>query len=319
MEKKIVIMGRAGTGKSMLARRLAEISGTAVLKTCTTRPRRTPEENSYHFHTAGSAAEIPASEKLFYTESVDGFARWTNRADFLSAGIAILDPTGMPGAIAEWKKAGCAVAVVYVKADDGARRSAWAGDPDKFMDRERHESPMFREFEQEALPRLCGAAYGADKCIVWQNDFTEEGMDAFAGRILEWMGKPGRTKGFAVRFNGVHGAAALPDGTEYFLHRDEVRDNPRKLRKASAKTPVPVEFLPGPAPEPGKRPRAFAVRITGTAGWRPDHRQAGFWLRDPFCPEGAWRCSSCGLTQEEKTDACRHCGVPMTAEPYKQN
>lgn len=157
---KFLVMGRAQAGKSTVAELLSEATGLKLLKTSTSRPRRFPEEDLYHFYTPEEAARIPMDRKLFHTLAVDGFERWTDMGDFLEAGIAVLDPTAMVPAIRFWQAQGFRVAIVYCNDPKEARRSRWmktvAGDDGKDWDgaiakfghRERTEGPMFDALEK---------------------------------------------------------------------------------------------------------------------------------------------------------------------------
>lgn len=161
---KILILGRAQTGKSTMAQKLSDATGLSVLKTCTTRPRRHPDEDTYHFYAPEDAAAIPEDEKLFRTMAVDGFERWTNRSDFLSAGIAVLDATALVPAVKLWQAQGYRVCVLYLKDDKPIRKTRWmktmAGDDGsgwddailKFEHREAIEAPMFDAMEQDIMP-----------------------------------------------------------------------------------------------------------------------------------------------------------------------
>ncbi|MCM1234695.1 MAG: ATP-binding protein [Ruminococcus flavefaciens] len=206
-EQKFIIAGRACSGKTRIAERLAKELGVPLLKTCTTRPRRTPDEDSYHFYTEEDAKSIPKSEKLFRTVAIDQYERWTRRDDFLEAGIAVLDPNGIPQAINLWHAYGHPVRLVYVKADTDTRRKAWikramrAGKDRKkavrsFEIREDSESLMFDQMEaqiQYAFGRCksCFAseddqhAYGEDKLDGWLNDFTPANIDALIHMLCD--------------------------------------------------------------------------------------------------------------------------------------
>lgn len=156
---KILVMGRAQTGKTTLAKKLSEMTGLKLLKTSTSRPRRTPDEDTYRFYTPEEAAAIPMEDKLFHTLAVDGFERWTGRDDFLAAGIAVLDPTAMVPAVRLWQSQGYRVCVLYASNSEEIRRTRWmkdlaaddGSDWDQvlaaFGHRESVEAPMFDRLE----------------------------------------------------------------------------------------------------------------------------------------------------------------------------
>lgn len=157
---KFLIMGRAQSGKTTVAKLLSEATGIGILKTSTSRPKRSPDEDTYHFYTPKEASAIPMARKLFHTLAVDGFERWTGMDDFLDAGIAVLDPTAMVPAIRLWQAQGFKVTVVYCDDPVESRRSRWmksVARPDgsdwddaivKFNHREKTEGPMFDALDE---------------------------------------------------------------------------------------------------------------------------------------------------------------------------
>ena len=212
---KILIMGRAQTGKTTVANHLAAITGLKLLKTCTTRPRRSPDENTYHFYTPEEAMAIPMKDKFFYTVSVDGFERWTNRSDFLEAGIAILDTVGAEQAVRIWRAQGYNVTLLYCEEPVETRRTRWisstvrSDSPDafdaallNFNHREQIEAPGFDRLEQmiwtaqalEIDPEQHGrqTVYQADDLVIIQTSKTD--MDAFfknfTNRLIGHGGRP---------------------------------------------------------------------------------------------------------------------------------
>ncbi len=211
MPQKIIIAGRAHTGKNRLAEILSGRFGLTRLKTSTDRPRRYPGEDSYHFYTKEESARIPMDQKLFYTEAVDGHARWTGLQDFLEADMAILDIPGACQAARLWQAHGYSVRAVYVMADKNARLASWQQDiaenggdaytaAERFQERENIEAAMFDMVEKKIKADDDAAAadailypnakaapptalFGADETDVWTNDFRPETMDSFAGRV----------------------------------------------------------------------------------------------------------------------------------------
>lgn len=190
---KILVMGRSQSGKTTIAKKLAELTGMILLKTSTDRPKRTPDEDTYHFYTPEEAAAIPADRKLFLTRAVDGFERWTDRDDFLAAGIAVLDPTGAGPAVKLWQAQGYRVAILYCGEPDETRRTRWmkqfaaddGSDWDQtiaaFNHRELTEAPMFDAFEKTIQD--IEDAYAAD-ALLYPNASPEH-RDAMGEDRLE--------------------------------------------------------------------------------------------------------------------------------------
>lgn len=197
---KILVMGRAQAGKTTVAKRLAEETGLVLLKTSTSRPKRSPDEDTYHFYTPKEAAAIPMERKLFHTLAVDGFERWTDRDDFLEAGIAVLDPTAMVQAVRLWQAQGFRVTVLYCGDQKEARRSRWmkdmAGDDGSGWDaavaafghRERTEGPMFDELERNI--RYVEEADAAD-AVLYPNAAAEHRTVAGEDRLELYRSRHG--------------------------------------------------------------------------------------------------------------------------------
>ncbi len=192
--KKIIIAGRAHSGKTRLAGFLSEELGLKLLKTCTTRPRRTPDEDTYHFYTEAEAAGIPESEKLFRTFAVDGYERWAGKSEFLEAGIAVLDMTGVPQAVRLWQAYGYSVCIIYVAADTDVRHKTWiqcalsAGKDEgvavqAFEEQDFSEAPMFDQFEARIQNGYDNHFFGEDRLDVWKNTYNPVDMNAFIRRL----------------------------------------------------------------------------------------------------------------------------------------
>lgn len=201
---RILVAGRTQTGKTQLAKLLSERTGLPVLKTSTTRPKRTPDEDCYHFYSESEAEQIPDSQKLFLTHALDGHARWTDRDDFLGAGIAILDPTGLGGAVKLWQETGDRVAIVYVSSGITDRWCRFMRSVQKtheeavqdFCERESIEGPMFTAFETEALKASVSGTtmHGAQFLEILDND-GETPLESMAERICSKLGYAGAPQG----------------------------------------------------------------------------------------------------------------------------
>ncbi|MCM1295879.1 MAG: hypothetical protein NC311_10085 [Muribaculaceae bacterium] len=227
MSMKVIIVGRSHTGKNTLAEILSCRFGLKVLKTCTSRPRRWPDEDTYHFYTPEEAARIPDGDKLFRTTRVDGCERWADRSEFLDSDIAILDPPGAAEAVRIWQANGHAVKSIYIITGPSERKSNWIRDIIEnggdeaaaalsFDERDRTEAPMFdqledmiqsetREIEADRAlyPNAKARAlhlFHADETSVWENRFDMDDMQSFAGRVgrglLQWGSRAGGYRKF---------------------------------------------------------------------------------------------------------------------------
>lgn len=144
---KFVIIGRDGSGKTKLADLLKK-SGLSVLKTHTTRPKRWPEENTYHFHTREEAAEI--KNKCLSME-YGGYEYFTTDRDIMDADVIVLDPTGLMDLAELYPNE--SLHVIYITADETARakRAENRGEnkeQEKNLLDKRKEDPRFDVFEE---------------------------------------------------------------------------------------------------------------------------------------------------------------------------
>lgn len=175
---KIIIAGRTQTGKTYLARRIAELTGMKVLKTCTTRPKRFPDEDTYHFYTEDEYKAIPSDEKFTETTGLDGFARWTTKSDILEADIAILDIEGIAPVCRLWRVNGSEVLIIYVQTNEDLRRYIALKEtsiaPEDYENRCTSEDEQFRRIETEMSKTH---PFGSSMDTVWKNNMTESAME----------------------------------------------------------------------------------------------------------------------------------------------
>lgn len=74
MAKIIAILGKSGSGKTTVAEMLAIYHGIQPISSCTTRPKRTPNETGHAFLTDVQYDAIPESQKI--AETVYGGYRY---------------------------------------------------------------------------------------------------------------------------------------------------------------------------------------------------------------------------------------------------
>lgn len=182
---KIIIAGLTQSGKTTLAEKFAEILGLKILKTCTTRPKRSPDEDSYHFYTLDEYKKLKSEEKFTETLGLDNYARWTNPKDMLEADICIFDPIGIPLAVDLFHKHGYEVALIYVSADENKRRDAALNktglNADTYDKRRKNEEALFHDLEEAKKTKA--SMYGADQTLYWTNDMTENSLKDFISSV----------------------------------------------------------------------------------------------------------------------------------------
>lgn len=147
---KYLIAGRTGSGKDFLAEKLMEYGLTAV-KSYTTRPKRTDDEDSHIFITKEDADTI--TDKVA-TTTINGYEYFATKSQVESSDIYIIDPNG----IYELAKnmPDTTFHLIYVMADDMDRKlHAVSRAEDKikeelvFDDRDKSECIQFYDFEKE--------------------------------------------------------------------------------------------------------------------------------------------------------------------------
>lgn len=203
---KIIITGRTRSGKTTLARYLAERMGTTILKTCTNRPKRYPEEDTYHFYNADEAAAIPKENKKLLTTGLDGYERWTTMEDLSNAGIAILDEAGIYKATTLFHGLGHRVLFLYAMASEDDRRNAEELDAEKngtdindamdaFYSRTLTENDQFDRIETW-IRHVPNHNYikehdilQPDYCFVWRNTYNESDLADMYDEIQDILKK----------------------------------------------------------------------------------------------------------------------------------
>lgn len=217
---KIIIAGRTRSGKTTLAKAISEATGLEILKTSTSRPRRYPGEDDYHFYTPEEAAAIPDEKKLCSTHGLDQYERWADLDAVLASGIAIVDTMGIAQITEAWQVHGePTVLLVYTDANADGRRDAeirdamdHGGDVEKaaaaFDVRNRTEDAAFTALEARILQVTAPFgpdaqdkvldvsntenACGEDLIYHWRNGFDEQdiktAVDAVESAIATYAG-----------------------------------------------------------------------------------------------------------------------------------
>ena len=146
---KFLIVGRSGSGKDALAAAL-EKKGLKKVKTYTTRPRRRPDENGYHFVNASEVEKIDR----FAETTVNGYLYFADRKAVEEGDMIIVDPHGVYDILEAMPDT--AFGVIYICRDtDTAKAFALnrAADPEKeeavWKARTERENEDFSRFESE--------------------------------------------------------------------------------------------------------------------------------------------------------------------------
>lgn len=86
---KFIIIGKQASGKSFFLNLFKE-KGLKTLKTHTTRPKRTLDEDTYFFH---KESELPPKD-ILASDKVNNHLYFTTKSDVLKSDVMVLTPTG---------------------------------------------------------------------------------------------------------------------------------------------------------------------------------------------------------------------------------
>lgn len=145
----ILIMGRTSSGKTTMARLLKE-RGLAAVKSHTSRPRRTPDEDDYIFH---DPSEVDAIDGRITETTINGYQYFTLKEDLVDKDFYIIDPIGMK--LLAQTVPDETFTVLYIRADKETRKKRFLARKDATNDvetlfeaRDASEDGQFSEFEK---------------------------------------------------------------------------------------------------------------------------------------------------------------------------
>lgn len=179
---KFIIIGRDGSGKTTLAHLLQQ-KGLSLLKTYTTRPKRSDTEDTYHFISPEEAKRLKGKCLQMTYNNHEYFAL---EKDVLDADVLILDPNGLYELIEALPDE--SLHVIWIKADEEQRtqKAASRGDNPETESKiieERKADPRFDLFEERM--KFPVALSPNTSCLhEIQNDFKPEKLRAYADVLL---------------------------------------------------------------------------------------------------------------------------------------
>ena len=192
MDRKILIIGRSGSGKDTLAMALTEKFGMKQLCSTTTRPRRYDGEDSHIFVSEAEAEKL--KERVAETV-INGYQYFATKQQFEECDIYVIDPRGLEYLC---KKApNSPLCVVYVHAEDGVRKERAikrADDAEEaakvFEKRHADEDEQFSDFERNVYlskeEKLLKKYPSADVFVTLENNGeNKEDMNHFAKLVEE--------------------------------------------------------------------------------------------------------------------------------------
>jgi len=95
MQKKFLIIGRTGTGKTTLAKGVAKKLGLSLLKSYCTRPLRPGEVDPDHIFISPDEVENYRDRMIAYTDKVDEYERFATIDQLQECDLYIIDPIGV--------------------------------------------------------------------------------------------------------------------------------------------------------------------------------------------------------------------------------
>lgn len=148
---RLLIIGRTASGKDTLADALRRSCGMTFVKSCTTRPRRTPDEDTHVFLTKQQAEPL-VQDAVAYTKIGD-YIYFTTAQQVMETEGYVIDPIGMRMLCTNMPDTPFVIA--YVHADSTKRRqhALQRGDAAReaaaFAERDVSEDAEFDRFERD--------------------------------------------------------------------------------------------------------------------------------------------------------------------------
>lgn len=185
-----LIVGRTGSGKDYLARKLTE-RGLKQVLSYATRPKRSENENSHIFITPEEADQF--TDKVAQTV-INGYEYFATAEQVNESDIYIIDPNGIDVLVKNMPET--EFQVVYVQANDDLNRKANAvkraedkiAEEQVFDQRNAAEDEQFSDFEDKIYNRMddevCFPS-NINHVLIYTNDYTEESVSKYADGLIQ--------------------------------------------------------------------------------------------------------------------------------------
>ena len=189
---KYLIIGRTASGKDTLARTLLEEHGMTPVKSSTTRPKRSEDENTHIFVTADEAES--ETHKVARTE-IDGYEYYATYKAVNEADVYVIDPEGARELSHNMPHADFHIVYLSAPTEEREKRfveRACAGDEsltedaarELFKSRDAAEDERFSAFEGCITTNANLETWGFGDSVravhVLENDYDPESMGAYA-------------------------------------------------------------------------------------------------------------------------------------------
>lgn len=165
---RLLIIGRTASGKDTLADALRRSCGMTFVKSCTTRPRRTPDEDTHIFLTERQAEPL-VRDAVAYTKIGD-YIYFTTAQQVMETEGYVIDPIGMRMLCGNMP--GTSFVIAYVNADSikrrqhALRRGDAMTEAAAFMRRNASEDAEFFGFEHDLASYADGDATALPKNVI---------------------------------------------------------------------------------------------------------------------------------------------------------
>ena len=153
MQKKFLIIGRTGTGKTTLAKGAAQKLGLSLLKSYCTRPLRPGEVDPDHIFISPDKIEDYRNRMIAYTDKVDEYERFATIEQLVDNDLYIIDPHGIDylKSLSFPEMEQMKFIRIYIRlpfSTNIKRLRKRDGEDDAFLRRFEYEDAQFREFEK---------------------------------------------------------------------------------------------------------------------------------------------------------------------------
>ena len=155
----VLIVGESGSGKSTICDELTKRYGLKQVKSYTTRPRRSEDEDG---HTFISDEEFKELEGICAYTYFDGYRYCATREQIDNSDLYIIDPHGIEYFIKEYNGRKIPM-VVYIYADKRTRRKRMANRGDKehkIRQRIAHDESAFANVDEYTMYRYSNVEEG---------------------------------------------------------------------------------------------------------------------------------------------------------------
>lgn len=183
---KFLIVGRSGTGKDALARGMEVFCGLKQLKSYTTRPKRTPKEDTHIFVTPEQANAYMdrAAETV-----VNGYEYFATKQQVENGDVYIIDPNGLYQLVANMPHLEFMVVYLFADKELSKKRAVTRAEDEEteravVEKRMKDEDEQFTDFENRFVDGDESIAENVTGIITFYNNDGLEAVERFAKELF---------------------------------------------------------------------------------------------------------------------------------------